>query len=280
MVGCDTCPAVLESTVFASSPDTNNPEELARQAAYMANAQKGMKGLAQTEFTNSTKPQDLPVGGIWNFSGGGSIEFTVLQTPGKGFKDLNDAYMEIVGMQTGTPGEVIKSLYSTSYTAHKGAFNDFIKAFMNNRHAYINKVCYPVTREMAKYLFMSGLIEPLAPGFFDNAIIQEAMLAGNYLGPVPGHINPAQEVKAKADAVANAFMLRSDAAAEQGNEFSDFIEEWNQEQAEWFKGTPENMAAGIAEELQGSEIPGENIDEENIGDSPDENIDEEDQGDE
>lgn len=246
--------AVLESIVFASSSGNGGANEVDKNAEYMANVQKGLSGQTQTDLTNTTKPQDLTTGGIWNFSNDRNIEFTVLQTPGKNFKDLNDAFIEIVGMQTGTPGEVIKSLYSTSYTAHKGALNDFIKSYMNRRIVHIEKVNRPVTREIAKYLFMSGLIEPLAPGFFDNAIIQTAMLAGNYLGPVPGHINPAQEVKAKADAVANAFMLRSDGAAEYGNEFTDYIEEWNQEQLEWFKGTPENMAASVAADLQGSEI--------------------------
>jgi capsid protein len=106
---------------------------------------------------------------------------------------------------------------------------------------------------MAKYLFLSGLIEMPAPGFFENAIIQEATLSGNYLGPVPKHINPLQEVNAKILSKDNAFSLISDYANENGYEFDDMILQWQNEMEQWQKMSPEKQALDLAKEMEEKE---------------------------
>jgi capsid protein len=106
---------------------------------------------------------------------------------------------------------VIKSKYNTSYTAHKGALNDFTRSFLSKRELFISSICYPVLKEVAINLIMRGEID--APGFFTGGErLQRAWLAGTWRGPQLGAINPAQEIKAKTDAVAQGLLLRSDAA--------------------------------------------------------------------
>jgi hypothetical protein len=102
-------------------------------------------------------------------------------------------------------------------------------------------------------LAINGMIEVPDMRFFDNPIIQEATVSGNLLGPVPGHINPAQEVKAKGEEVANAFRLRSDVALEYGNEFDNFITEWQQEETLWNKQSAKKQSAQLKQEMQEQE---------------------------
>ncbi len=241
--------AVLESIILGNTTGSPNADEAQRQAEFLANAQKGENNAQDTALTNIANSKDLGVGNILSLSGGGTVDFTVLQTPGNNFDKLQSAYLDIVGMATDTPPEVVAGKYSTSYTAHKGAFNDFIKSYMAKRNSFIKSVCHVVVREVAKYLFMEGLIEMPAPGFFDNPIIQEATIAGNYLGPVPGHINPLQEVNAKVIAKDNAFMLPGDAAAEYGNEWDNMIEEWGNQMSEWADKSPAQQAAAVQDDL-------------------------------
>jgi hypothetical protein len=110
-------------------------------------------------------------------------------------------------MAAGTPPEVIKSKYSTSYTAHKGALNDFERNFTARREAFIDTVCYPVLREIAVALILRGELD--APGFFESERVQRAYLDGNWRGPSLGHINPAQEINAL---VNSKLMAKSEAA--------------------------------------------------------------------
>ena len=95
---------------------------------------------------------------------------------------------------------------------------------------------------------MENLIEMPNPKFFTDPIIQEATLAGVWLGPVPGHINPVQEVGALVTAKDNAFITPADAAAQYGSrEWDDQIEEWQQQMEEFQKMSPEKQAQVMAE---------------------------------
>src|SRR6056297_2443041 len=57
------------------------------------------------------------------------------------FKDWMTTY---IGMATDTPPEVIASKYSTSYTAHRGALNDFRKSYVQKRTRFQRTVVNPI----------------------------------------------------------------------------------------------------------------------------------------
>jgi capsid protein len=97
-----------------------------------------------------------------------------------------------------------------------------------------------VVKECLKDAILNGLIS--APGFFDNPMIQYAYCQGSYLGPVPGAINPVQEANANEKNVKNAFVTRSDIASLHGNEFDNMINEWGDQEKEWFDKNPEKQA--------------------------------------
>lgn len=246
--------AVMETIMLGhSESETENPAEQARALADSFRAQRAGNAEPGTEATSNVKTEatvnELGGGNILSFRKGG-IKFTDLKTPSNNFDKMQTAYIDLVGMATDVPPEVILSKYSTSYTAHKGALNDFIRFYMAKRGTFAQTVGVPVVRELARYLFTERLIELPHPDYFRNPIIQMAALAGKWLGPVPGHINPLQEVQAKKEEVAQSFRLRSDAAADYGTEWENAIEQWIEEETEFRKISPAEQAKAVANSLE------------------------------
>ena len=245
--------AVVESMIVGvSKSDGTSFEDQAENLRNLSlntnRTEAGNSGLK----TEGNVAQGQP-GTMFSYGKGENIEFLDLKTPSNNFDKMQKAHIEMIGMATDVPPECVMSSYSTSFTAHKGALNDFEKAYMQKRNIFSNNVNKPVVREIAKYLMMEGLIEMPHPDFFKNPIMQEASLAGNWLGPVLGHVNPKQEVEAKQVAVENAFKLRSDAAAEFGNEFDNMIEEWQAEEEKWQEMSADKRAEKMAEQQESEE---------------------------
>lgn len=228
-----TARAVIESTIVGKMK--TNGTDFRQQANQLEDMAKKSKGEdTRNPLKKVGTALRMGVGSWFTMRGdnGEDIEFIKLESPGSNFGEFKEWMLNYVSMCTNVPPEVILSKYSTSFTAHKGAFNDFIKAYMMERKAFETLVMDVVVREILKDAIINGYIE--APGFFDGGwMVQQAYLAGMYLGPVPGHINPLVEVKAKAEEVKNAFRLRSDLAAENGNEWDNYIAEWEEEQRRW-----------------------------------------------
>ena len=237
--------AVME-TVMIGYKEGGNPATLGSQVNDVARAVTGVD--SDTGLKNIADSKKLSGGNLFSFSSGESLKFTDLKTPSGNFDKMQKAYIEICGMCTDTPPEVLMSMYSTSFTAHKGALNDHVKFYMAKRNTLIKTVNNVVLKEIAKHIFASGLIKMPHPAFFTDPIIQLATLSGNWLGPVPGHINPKVEVEADSLKVSNAFFTRSDATAMYGNEFDDMIEEWQAQEKEWRAGSPEKQAGTVAKQ--------------------------------
>lgn len=252
--------AVLEATILGSSKSAT-PGDMSEQAKRLAElATNQTEASTQEGLRTSGNIADQRPGTVFEFGNkDGGIEWADMKTPSNNFDKFQTAYIEIVGMACdGIPPEVIMSKYSTSYTAHKGAFNDFIQIFKMKRRGFAQKVVKPTIIECAKWLFLNKMIEMPHPLFFENRIFQEATVAGNYLGTVPGHINPAQEVAAKALEVEKGFDLRSNKAMENGHEWDNFLEEWQQEEEAYRKNSPEQQALILQKEMAEKEEENEN----------------------
>jgi len=243
--------AVMEATILGSSKSTN-ATDMSEQAQRLSELATGQTAPVSAPGLNPAGniASQLP-GTVYEFGNkDGGIEWADMKTPSNNFDKFQTAYIELVGMALdGIPPEVIMSKYSTSYTAHKGAFNDFIQIFKMKRKGFAKNIVKPTIIECAKYLFINKLIEMPHPLFFENRIIQEATVAGNYLGTVPGHINPAQEVNAKIAEVDAGFDLRSNKALENGHDWDNFIEEWHQEEKEYGKLSPEKQTEILQKQI-------------------------------
>lgn len=242
--------AVIESIILATQKSTGT--DFAKQTRNMAAAalrkEKGAGATFTQKIGNFFK---MGPGNIYQVGEGEGMEFTDQKTPSNNFGMFKDWMINYIAMATDTPPEVILSKYSTSFTAHKGALNDFKMSFMQKRTAFTRAVAAPVIEELAKQAIFDGLIE--APGFFDSPVRRQAYLSGNFIGPVPGAINPLQEVNAKKTAVEQGFQLRSDIAAEYGNEWDNFIAERAEEERRYFEASPEKQSEAIFEQEASNE---------------------------
>ena len=240
--------AVLESIMLGV---VNNTESnFGSQVDTLADSVRDEAGYSpRTSVTQDATVAQLASGGMFQFQGKGEIKYTDLKTPSNNFDKFNTAHIDICGMALDIPPEVLMSKYSTSFTAHKGALNDFVKSYTLKRHNFQKTVCYPVLLEIAKWLFLNKYIDMPKSDFFSNPITQMATLAGNWLGPVPGHINPAQEVSALVMAKEKALITPADAAAQYGSgEYEDFIEEWKQQMEEFNAMSPDEQAEVVQEQ--------------------------------
>jgi capsid protein len=226
--------AVMESMV-AWVTESNNPAGDRQQFDSLLNNTRVKKGPIAAAMEKIGSLRGALPGSILNFNAGGKMTPLDKKTPGATFGQFKDWMLDYIGMATGTPPEVIKSKYSTSYTAHKGALNDFVKSFMSKREAFVESICYPALREVTIGLLMRGEID--MPGFFESERNQRAWLDGVWLGPGIGAINPAQEINAKKTAVEAGFALRGDEAyaVSGATDYEAFTEKRNAEE-ELFRG--------------------------------------------
>jgi capsid protein len=227
--------AVLDATYFAIFK--GNGTDFNKQASNLANKNNASKTGVVEKTLNKFGVTRMGAGNIVTMNNTEDFEVLDSKTPGNNYDPFKKWGLNYVAMGTGTPPEVILSKYESSFTAHKGALNDFTKSFTKKRKSFERNIMDSVVRAIAIDAISQGFIK--APGFFDSPVIQHAYLQGMYLSPVPGYINPLVEVKAQALAVQNAFKLRSDVALQMGeSEYDDFLEEWKQEQTE-FTNTPD-----------------------------------------
>lgn len=248
--------AVMESIMMGTFK--SNGTDLDKQAKVLAaknrerSTGKQTSSERQSLITRMANAIKLGAGSIFTMKTDEDFTFHDLKTPSNNYGIFKEKNLDYIGMATGTPPEVITSKYSTSFTAHKGALNDFVKSFTKKRRTFERTVMDTVIREVAKDAIEQGFIS--APGFFEGGpFVQDAYLQGMYLGPVPGHINPFVEVKAQELSVKNAFQLRSDIAEQNGHDWDLMIEEWTAEQDKWTSVAQDNKSRAVFEQEQNNQ---------------------------
>jgi capsid protein len=270
----------------ADAGDVNiQASRLAEEMKEFQNADTGTNPGNTATIKSDGNIKQLGSGNFFSIAKDGSFEFMDMKAPSNNFKMAQDEYYNLIGMATNTPPEVVKSLYGGSYTAHMGAINDFEKTFMKERGSFIYIVAEPVVRELTKFFIVSGLLPIPNEQFFNNAIMQRAALAGKWIGPVPGVINPTDQANANQTKVTNGFMLRSDAAMQSGYDWDNFIEEYAQEEEAFRSASPAQKAATIQKDIEsdkensGSDDSTDDTNNDNNNDNTDENNNPDDKGD-
>ena len=222
--------AVMEAVLIGALKSSGT--DFQGQIKALAEANRKRKGKWSNPLSKIGNAANLGSGNFFTIKTDEGIEWGDMKTPSNTYDKFKKWMINYVGMATDTPPEVIMSLYSTSFTAHKGALNDFTKAYMKKRKTFERTVMNIVVREIMKDAIMSGFIK--APGFLTGDwMIQQAYLQGMYLGPIPGHINPLVEVKAKREQVKAGFEKPSTFALENGHDWDIFYDQWFDEQIQW-----------------------------------------------
>lgn len=123
-----------------------------------------------------------------------SIEPIESKHPSPNFPPFNDALTVEWAASTGMPVELILRKFTSSFSASKGAVNEGWKTVRMVRATDIDDFCRPTWRTFVSDLVAAGAVD--MPGFFSDPLRREAFLAHEWTGPVPGHLNPAQEATA------------------------------------------------------------------------------------
>jgi lambda family phage portal protein len=114
--------------------------------------------------------------------------------PSPNFSPFNDALITEWAASTGLPAELVLRKFTSNFSASKGAVNEGWKTIRMVRAVDIDDFCRETWRMFVTDLVALGLVS--MPGFFNDPIRREAFLAHEWTGPVPGHLNPAQEATA------------------------------------------------------------------------------------
>ncbi len=215
--------------------------EMARQSAGRSKASDSVRPL-----TGST---EMRTGGMYMFENSESMQFTDLKTPSNNFGLANEWAVKMFGMATGWSPGFIMTEYSTSYTSHKGAFNDDLKHIMQDRATFIRLVDTVVNLEYLKHFILSGQLR-VSEAFWSDYRIRRAYLEGTVLGPVPGHINPMQEINADIKANEAGALTKSQMSAKYGNDFWKMLSEWQSQQEAWSEASPAKRAEAFAADVE------------------------------
>lgn len=191
----------------------------------------------------------LTPGAMYTFANGEGMTFNDVKSPSNNFGLANEWTINMFAMATGYAPEFLLSKYSTSYTAHKGALNDTYKRIMQERVAFIRAVEMRVNMEYLKHFARTGQLDVRAD-FWSDYKVRLSYLAGTYVGPVPGHVNPLQEINADLKAEGAGLVSKEALAAKWGTDFWKALDEMQAQIDAWNRSDPETQEEQLAADLQ------------------------------
>ena len=117
-----------------------------------------------------------------------------------------------VQMPSLVPPEVMMKQFSTSYSAARGALNEFWRTCGMQRDWFVTDFCQPIYEEWLAEAVARGRI--IAPGFFSDPAIRKAYSVCAWNGPARTNLNPVQEVNAAVTRVDAGFSTAQEETAQ------------------------------------------------------------------
>lgn len=160
----------------------------------------------------------LAPGMIVQLDQGSSIDIADPNRPNSNFDPFIAAIQQQIGSALGIPFEVLRSHFSSSYSASKAALGEAWKNFQIQRSWVASKLCQPVYEEW--FTDAVGLGHIKAPGFLgSDPVIRAAYLGADWVGPAPSDIDPVKTVTAAKMRIDTELSTRSDEAAALGGDW-------------------------------------------------------------
>lgn len=116
------------------------------------------------------------------------------QRPSKQFAPFHEAWSKIYASAVGLPFELVIRHFTASFSASKGAINEGWRQIRLVRGDHVDTFDSPVYEAFIDELAATGLVD--MPGYFEDHLVRAAYRGHVWSGPVPGHLNPAQEAAA------------------------------------------------------------------------------------
>ena len=158
-------------------------------------------------------------GAVVGLAPGESVQFADPKHPTTGYDAFTDAMVKQIGAALEIPPEVLYKQFIASYSAARGALNEFWRSCGMMRDWFIEDFCQPVYEEWFTEAVARGRIH--APGFFADPAIRKAYTGCVWNGPARTNLNPVQEVEAAEKRVENCFSTAQEETAQMtGGDFA------------------------------------------------------------
>lgn len=137
---------------------------------------------------------ELAPGAIIDLNPGEEVQFADPKHPVNGYDAFTNATIRLIGAGLEIPPEVMLKQFTTSYSAARGALNEFWRTCGMHRDWFTDDFCQPIYEEWFAEAVARGRIK--APGFFSDPAIRKAYVSCSWNGPARTNLNPVQEVDA------------------------------------------------------------------------------------
>lgn len=128
------------------------------------------------------------------------------------YDDFTNATIRLIGAGLEIPPEVMMKQFTTSYSAARGALNEFWRTCSMQRDWFTDDFCQPVYEEWFAEAVARGRIH--APVFFTDPARRKAYTACAWNGPARTNLNPVQEVDAAIKRVDAGFSTAQEETAQ------------------------------------------------------------------
>lgn len=155
---------------------------------------------------------ELGPGAIIDLNPGEEVQFADPKHPNTGYDTFTNAMIKQIGAALEIPPEVMLKQFSTSYSAARGALNEFWRTCGMQRDWFTDGFCQPIYEEWFAEAVARGRIQ--APGFFSDPAIRKAYTACSWNGPARTNLNPVQEVDAAVKRVDAGFSTAQEETAQ------------------------------------------------------------------
>lgn len=155
---------------------------------------------------------ELGPGAFVDMAPGEDIKMIDPKHPNTGYDEFTNAVIRQIGAALEIPPEVLFKQFTASYSAARGALNEFWRTCAMQRDWFKDDFCKPIYDEWFAEAVARGRIK--APGFFGDPAIRKTYVACTWSGPARTNLNPVQEVQAAAMRVQNCFSTAADETAQ------------------------------------------------------------------
>lgn len=155
---------------------------------------------------------ELGPGAFVDMAPGEDIKTIEPKHPNTGYDEFTNAVIRQIGAALEIPPEVLFKQFTASYSAARGALNEFWRTCSMQRDWFKDDFCKPIYDEWFAEAVARGRIK--APGFFADPAIRKTYVACTWSGPARTNLNPVQEVQAAAMRVENCFSTAADETAQ------------------------------------------------------------------
>lgn len=155
---------------------------------------------------------ELAPGAFIDLAPGEEVQFADPKHPATGFEGFMDAIVKQMASALEIPSEVLYKQFQTSYSAARGALNEFWRTCGMHRDWFADSFCQPVYEAWFCEAVCKGRIK--APGYLTDPAIAAAYMNCNWNGPARTNLNPKDEAEAAQMRVDSGFSTAAQETAQ------------------------------------------------------------------